>query len=105
MKANTSWCVKCMLTFEEKTQGQQPLTDAAAVLKVQRSIYDCKDTAKLPGTLVRKEGAARTKDRQINNCYDGFKITYDFYATVFGRNSLDDRGLPLIGCVHYKEIP
>jgi Zn-dependent metalloprotease len=42
------------------------------------------------------------QDRQGNNCYDGFKITHDFYSTIFGHNSLDDKGLPLIGCVHYK---
>ncbi|KAF2129149.1 thermolysin family peptidase [Dothidotthia symphoricarpi CBS 119687] len=82
---------------------QAPLTADAAVSKsVQRKIYDCKQTDKLPGKIVRSEGQARIKDRQVNNVYDGFGITHDFYSEVFGRNSLDDKGLPLNGNVHYK---
>jgi Zn-dependent metalloprotease len=69
---------------------------------LQRIIYDCKGTKSLPGTVVRSEGEAPTNDRQINNCYDGFKITHDFYSRVFGRNSIDDNGLVLKGSVHYK---
>lgn len=67
-----------------------------------REIFDCGSTDKLPGKLIRTEGSAPTKDRQINNCYTALGTTYDFYKTVFGRNSLDNAGLPLHGCVHYK---
>ncbi|KEF58231.1 uncharacterized protein A1O9_06157 [Exophiala aquamarina CBS 119918] len=83
---------------------QQPLTAAGAELAVpvQRKIYDCKETQARPGTLVRSEGQERIKDRQGNNCYDGFKITHDFYSKIFGRNSIDDRGLALVGSIHYK---
>lgn len=70
--------------------------------KVQRKIYSCNETNDLPGVLARAEGQTRVKDRQVNNCYDGFKITYDFYSTIFGRDSLDGKGLPLIGSVHFK---
>jgi Zn-dependent metalloprotease len=76
--------------------------DDGLVTSVQRIIYDCKETASRPGTLARSEGDARVKDRQINNCYDGFKITHDFYSNVFGRNSIDDEGMVLIGSVHFK---
>jgi Zn-dependent metalloprotease len=84
--------------------AQQTLTTAGAELAapVQRKIYDCKETQNRPGTLARSEGQARIKDRQVNNCYDGFKITHDFFSKVFGRNSLDDKGLPLNGSVHFK---
>jgi Zn-dependent metalloprotease len=68
-------------------------------------IYDCRETAQRPGTLARSEGDARVKDRQINNCYDGFKITYDFFSKVFGRNSIDGKRGVLIGSVHYKSDP
>ncbi|KAH7066062.1 extracellular metalloprotease precursor [Paraphoma chrysanthemicola] len=89
-------------------QGQQPLVEApvganqGSQTSLRRMIYDCKDTASRPGTLARSEGDSRVKDRQINNCYDGFKITHDFYSRVFGRNSLDNAGLVLIGSVHFK---
>jgi Zn-dependent metalloprotease len=88
-------------------QGQQPIKVAAptAITPVQRQIYNCNNNNKLPGTLIRKEGDIRNKDRQVNNCYDGFKITHDFYAEVFGRNSLDGKGLALVGCVHYNTSP
>jgi Zn-dependent metalloprotease len=90
---------------QEQRATQQALTTAGAELTapVQRKIYDCKETENLPGTLARSEGQVRIKDRQINNCYDGFKITHDFFSKVFGRNSLDDKGLPLIGSVHFKK--
>jgi Zn-dependent metalloprotease len=76
--------------------------DDVITTKAQIMIYDCQETANLPGTLARLEGSVRVKDRQINNCYDGFKITYDFYSKVFGRNSIDDKGLALMGSVHFK---
>lgn len=83
--------------------AQQPLeAEAPGPATPQRKIYDCKETANLPGTLVRAEGQKRVKDRQVNNCYDAFGITYNFYLQVFGRNSLDGRGLPLIGNIHYE---
>ncbi|KAJ9648783.1 hypothetical protein H2201_005043 [Coniosporium apollinis] len=84
--------------------GQQTLTAAGGelVAPVQRKIHDCKQTANRPGTLARSEGQARVKDRQVNNCYDGFKITHDFFSKAFGRNSLDDKGMPLIASVHFQ---
>lgn len=38
-----------------------------------------------------------------NECYNGFKKTYDFYLEHFNRDSLDNRGLPLEGFVHYGQ--
>jgi Zn-dependent metalloprotease len=67
----------------------------------QRTVYDAKKTHRLPGTLVRVEGAAATKDVCVNEAYDGSGQTYDFYSEVFGRNSIDDRGLRLDSTVHY----
>lgn len=92
------------LAKEDEAAQQTLMTAGAEVSKsVQRKIYDCEATAKLPGKLVRSEGEARIKDRQVNNVYDGFKITHDFFSKVFGRNSLDDNGLPLNGSVHYLD--
>ncbi|ORY01581.1 peptidase M4 thermolysin [Clohesyomyces aquaticus] len=70
-----------------------------------RQIYDCGNKDTLPGKSVWKEGDTATHDRQVNNCYRALGTTYDFYKTVFGRNSLDDKGLPLKGNVHYKPDP
>jgi Zn-dependent metalloprotease len=74
---------------------------------------------------VRSEGGDRTKvspwlyemhgrhanfvppplqDRQVNNTYDGFGIVRNFFHEVFGRNSLDNEGLTLMGSVHYTPV-
>ena len=38
-----------------------------------------------------------------NEAYDGLGATYDLYSDVYGRDSIDDEGLPLIATVHYGE--
>lgn len=43
------------------------------------------------------------KDRAINNAYDGLGITFDFFSTIFGRKSIDNASLPLIGSLHYDQ--
>lgn len=42
------------------------------------------------------------KDVVVNEAYDYLGITHDFYWRVFQRNSLDAKGLPLAGTVHYS---
>ena len=70
--------------------------------KKHRLIYDAqnKPAHVLPGKLVRSEGEKASKDLAVNEAYDHSGATYDFYQEVFGRNSLDDRGMSLISSVH-----
>jgi Zn-dependent metalloprotease len=67
-----------------------------------RLVYDAKNGgfASLPGTLVREEGDKATSDPAVNEAYNHAGYTYDFYKKLFGRNSLDDRGMSLISSVH-----
>ena len=37
----------------------------------------------------------------MDEAYDGLGDTYDFYQVMLQRNSIDDRGMPLNGTVHY----
>ncbi len=67
----------------------------------QRHIYDAKQLTDLPGELVRDEGAGPSSDVAVDEAYDYMGATWDFYATVFGRNSWDNAGGDLIGSVHY----
>ncbi|NIJ77598.1 Zn-dependent metalloprotease [Xanthomonas campestris] len=69
---------------------------------VQRQIYDAQQGSALPGTLVRAEGAAATDDVAVTEAYDYLGATHDFFQTVYGRNSIDGDGMPLIGTVHYE---
>jgi len=77
------------------------LTDAR-----DRSIYDADDPNDgvfndLPGTLVRTEGGAATGDADADLAYDFAGDTYDYYASVHGRDSFDDAGGTIISTVHF----
>ena len=67
----------------------------------QRTIADAHGTQTTPGTTVRREGAPASGDSAVDEAYDGFGQTWALYHDVFGRDSLDNRGLPLLGTVHY----
>jgi Zn-dependent metalloprotease len=70
--------------------------------KPKRAIYDQGNVASdAPAKLVRAEGAPATKDPAVNEAYDGFGATFDFFYKLFGWDSIDGRGLPLNGLVHY----
>jgi Zn-dependent metalloprotease len=67
----------------------------------ERSIYDAHGTETLPGRMVRAEGAPAVADVEANEAYDGLGATYDFYADVYDRRSIDDAGMHLDATVHY----
>jgi Zn-dependent metalloprotease len=72
--------------------------------KPRRMVYDAKNTndqKALPGKLMRKEGQKPVADKDVNNIYDNCGHTWDFYYNEFKRNSVDDKGLPLINSVHF----
>lgn len=67
-----------------------------------REVYDVRHGSPraLPGRLVRSERGRPVRDRSVNEAYLNAGHTYAFYRTVFGRNSLDDRGMVLRSSVH-----
>ena len=70
----------------------------------RRLVYDIENALfGLPGRLVRSEGEAPTGDPAADEAYLHSGTTYDFYRELFGRNSLDDRGLSLLSSVHFGE--
>lgn len=75
---------------------------AAASTAVQRHIYDAKNGTRLPGTLVRSEGDPAGNDVAVNEAYEHLGTTHAFFLEVYGRNSIDGQGLPLVGSVHYE---
>jgi Zn-dependent metalloprotease len=76
-----------------------PMTTPAA--EKRRTVYDAKHRTTLPGTLVRAEGDAASPDVGVNEAYDGAGATYDLYLDVYGRNSIDGKGMRLDSSVHY----
>jgi len=84
--------------------AQFPLMAAAVSPdgKKDRLVYDMRNQGStfLPGRLVRREGGRKSRDVAVNEAYDYSGATYDFYKKIFGRNSLDDRGMTLVSSVH-----
>ena len=67
----------------------------------QRTVYDAEQREALPGRTVRTEGSVAIGDVDANEAYDGLGATFDFFANVYDRNSIDDEGLHLDATVHY----
>ncbi|WP_396410889.1 M4 family metallopeptidase [Kocuria kalidii] len=76
---------------------------ARATAHKERRVHSAGNTAELPGTLVRSEGDPAGEDPAVDEAYDGLGATFDLMQEVFGRNSLDDAGMPLLGTVHYQD--
>jgi Zn-dependent metalloprotease len=81
--------------------GRLPLRGAAG--KKQRTIFDAQHAWNPTGEKVRQEGEDPVTDAAVNDVYDGFGYTYDFYLDVHNRNSIDDHGMELKGFVHYGQ--
>jgi Zn-dependent metalloprotease len=69
----------------------------------QRFVYNAGFTDQLPGSLVRGEGSPPTGDHAVDEAFDGSGHTYNLYADIYGRNSIDGNGLHLISTVHYMQ--
>lgn len=86
-------------------RGVRPLTaDTGIVTGPQKSrrVYDAKHKSKLPGTLVMDEHSKSAKDAQILKAFNACGGVYDFYYTVFGRSSVDGKGMRLDSIVHFE---
>ncbi|MFD5344349.1 M4 family metallopeptidase [Streptomyces anulatus] len=75
----------------------------AVPTKPHRTLYDCGNGTTLPGHKVRDEGDKPTSDASVNRAYAGLGATFELLLSAYGRSSIDGKGLPLIGSVHYGE--
>lgn len=69
--------------------------------QVNRKIYDARHRQKLPGKLISTEGQETNGDTAAEEAWNYIGITYDFFWQIYQRNSLDNKGLPMISTVHY----
>lgn len=93
-----------MVAFRAQLSTGAP--SAAAVKREgrRRQIFDCKGFNDLPGDLVRSEtDTAPNRDRAVNEAFDHAGTTWDFYKTIFGRESVDGNGKTLVSSVHYSQ--
>lgn len=71
----------------------------------RRTIYTARHGQELPGEVVasdQRPPGARA-DTAVREAFDGLGATWDFYAEVFGRQSIDDEGMALDATVHYGD--
>jgi Zn-dependent metalloprotease len=97
------------LTVSAQARGhRQALTEHAALRvsaladEKERIIYDAQNGSTLPGQKVRGEGDPPSGDAATDEAYDGSGATYDLFKEVYGRNSIDNRGMRLDSTVHYQ---
>src|SRR6476646_9669726 len=76
---------------------------AASAPGERRRVFDAAHRETLPGKLVLSERDPHGADVEANEAYDGAGTTYDFFAEVFGRRSVDGKGLRLDSSVHYGD--
>lgn len=81
----------------------RPAVEAAAARspRKRRHVYDARHRFRLPGKLVMDQHMRRSADVEVIEAYDGSGVTYDFFAKVFHRNSIDGNGMRLDSTVHY----
>jgi Zn-dependent metalloprotease len=88
---------------EQNSRRNRAMPRSTLVQNKRRVIFTANNTTTLPGTIVRSEGDPAVTDISVNEAYDGFGITFDFFSQIFQRNSIDDNGLDLLGTVHYRQ--
>ncbi|HEY6140683.1 MAG TPA: M4 family metallopeptidase [Thermoanaerobaculia bacterium] len=88
--------VNSFAAFDETVTSQRAVSTA----KKRINVYDAQHQQKR-GKLARNDHKARSADVDVNEAYDGSGATFDFFAKVFSRNSVDGRGMPLDSTVHW----
>jgi Zn-dependent metalloprotease len=70
-----------------------------------RTIYTARHRQQLPGDVVATEDSppVRAAEAAVHEAFEGLGATWDFYSDVYGRQSIDDEGMPLEATVHYGE--
>ncbi len=100
-----------LLTDQSLRAGRHPqpasgylrAPDAVGGAPPRREIRTAKNTERLPGTVVRREGEPATGDPAADEAFDGFGATWTLFHDVYGRDSIDGAGMTLLGTVHYGQ--
>jgi Zn-dependent metalloprotease len=97
-KAARSLLISDSIRSSRTVAQRQP---AALVGATQRRVHDAQSTQQLPGQLVRAENDPPTGDVHVNEAYDGLGATFDLFADIYDRDSIDDAGMNLVATVHF----
>lgn len=86
------------LTSATKAVGTLP---AALAPFPAVTLYDCQQQQATPGTPLSNPG--QSDDPTASRAFQETMAVADFYAKVFGRNSIDGAGMTLMSSIHYGE--
>ncbi|HRX84878.1 MAG TPA: M4 family metallopeptidase, partial [Phycisphaerae bacterium] len=103
-------CYYCVLTaqsgldvrafFVDATTGEIVDQWSKVCTLRDREIYNG-NGFEYPGTLVRAEGDPPASGHpDVNPAYDYYGDVYDYYARAFGRDSIDNHGMTMVGIVN-----
>lgn len=94
------------IALTERLRGQRDVLGLMPALAVtpgtlRRTVYTAANNEIIPGTVVRGEGSVPSGDVPVDQAYDGAQVVWQFYKTIFRRDSIDDRGMRLDATAHY----
>ncbi len=72
---------------------------------LQMEVYDCKQKTDLAGAILLWDSKNNQKITSLagKNVIKGGKASWDFYSQLFGRNSIDNKGLLIKQYVHFDK--
>jgi Zn-dependent metalloprotease len=81
---------------------ETPSIRPAAPPRAHRRVFDGLHRTQLPGRLIITDRIVHSSDAEAMEAWNGAGATYDFFAKVFGRDSIDGRGMRIDSTVHYS---
>jgi Zn-dependent metalloprotease len=101
LRATTA--VPRFLRAEREAHDERPAAAPGTAPRPDRRISDAEHAETLPGRLVRREGQPPVGDAAVDEAYDGLGETFELFARVFARDSVDGAGRPLEATVHFGD--
>jgi hypothetical protein len=83
-------------------QGSLPPQAARGSGEDAIAIYTASNGSDLPGTVVRVSGEPESGDVAVDEAYAGVDGSLALFREVYGRESFDGRGAPVVATVHYE---
>ncbi len=89
------------IIYADATTGDLVLRDPQYKRVRDRLTYSADGGTSLPGRLVLTENSPPSDDSTLQAGHDYAGVTYDYYATVHGRDSFDNAGATIVSTVHF----
>ncbi|APA12141.1 predicted protein [Sclerotinia sclerotiorum 1980 UF-70] len=90
------------------TRADRSAEERSTTRNVHRKVYSSEGTNEIRKRKIYDDRyliPLRTMDWDAQNVYQYFRERYEFYDKVFNHNSIDDKGLHIVGNIHYDDQP